>query len=188
MRVAIVADTHGVLDERIAAWISGCDLAVHGGDIGSASVLDALERRVARVIAVLGNNDVPAKWLPAETNVLTRIPTQAELELPGGCLAVIHGHRFGGTRERHERLRMRFPHARAVAYGHSHQLVCDQEAIPWVLNPGAAGRSRTFGGPSCILLTATHSEWRVEIQRFSNSRSDGASAGNAGSKGGLSFC
>lgn len=181
MRVAIVSDSHGVLDERIAAWISGCDLAVHGGDIGSASVLDALGHRVARVIAVLGNNDVPAKWLPAEIGVLTRIPSQAEIELPGGCLAVIHGHRCGATQVRHEHLRRRFSRARVVVYGHSHRLTCDQEAIPWVLNPGAAGRSRTFGGPSCIILTANHSEWRVEIQRFGNTRSGGESAGTAGS-------
>ncbi|MFM1890995.1 MAG: hypothetical protein RLZ44_72, partial [Pseudomonadota bacterium] len=40
------------------------------------------------------------------------------------------------------------------------------DAIPWVLNPGAAGRSRTFGGPSCLLLHAGARVWRVETHRF----------------------
>lgn len=43
---------------------------------------------------------------------------------------------------------------------------CGREATPWVLNPGAAGRSRTFGGPSCLLLAAASDGWEVTLHRF----------------------
>lgn len=166
MRVAILADTHGALDPRIGRLLAACDCAVHGGDIGSAEVLEALHSRVGRVVAVFGNNDIPAKWAPGERALLGGLPEQAELELPGGVLAVIHGHQTRGTDTRHASLRKRFPQARVVVYGHSHRLVCDQDSVPWVLNPGAAGLARTFGGPSCIILTATPEHWRLRVQRF----------------------
>jgi putative phosphoesterase len=165
IRVAILADTHGHLDHRVAVLVAGCDLAVHGGDIGNAGVLAALRPRQGRVIAVTGNNDLPGKWPQDERALLATLPAQAELPLPGGILAVIHGHRTP-ARKRHERLRKRFPHARALVYGHSHRLVADRDAEPWVLNPGAAGKARTFGGPSCMILTAAEHGWDLEIHRF----------------------
>jgi predicted phosphodiesterase len=67
---------------------------------------------------------------------------------------------------RHAKLRQRYPQARAIVYGHSHHLVADRDALPWVLNPGAAGRTRTYGGPSCMVIEATDSDWRLSIHRF----------------------
>lgn len=166
LRVAILSDTHGALDARIAAQVLQCDVAVHAGDIGNAAVLTALQPRGGRVLAVRGNNDTAAKWPPADHAVLNGLAESALLELPGGILAVVHGHRAGGTAERHARLRRQFPAARAIVYGHSHRLVCDRDAPVWVLNPGAAGRARTFGGPSCLVLHAGIRVWRVEILRF----------------------
>lgn len=166
VRVAILSDTHGVLDARIAAKVSQCDYAVHAGDIGNAAVLAALRPRSGQVLAVRGNNDTAAKWPTADHALLAGLPDCALLELPGGILAVVHGHRAGGTAERHARLRQQFPAARAVVYGHSHHLICDQDAPVWVLNPGAAGRARTFGGPSCLILHAGSRTWRVEVLRF----------------------
>ncbi len=48
--VALVSDTHGYLDPRIAREIAGCDYAIHAGDIGCAAVLNAMRPR-SRVIA-----------------------------------------------------------------------------------------------------------------------------------------
>ena len=41
-RVALVSDTHGHLDSRIAEVVGRCRLVVHAGDIGSSAVLDTL--------------------------------------------------------------------------------------------------------------------------------------------------
>lgn len=162
MRIAIIADTHGFLDPRIAEIVAGCDVAVHAGDIGGADVLLALQPR-SHVVAVRGNNDTPEKWSEHEVRLLDTLPAEAEVDLPGGKLVVVHGDAAGAPAERHEELRRRYPQARAVAYGHSHQVSVDDTALPWILNPGAAGRTRTYGGPSCLLLTCNDSDWAVEI-------------------------
>lgn len=165
LRVAILADTHGHLDTRIEALVADCDLAVHVGDIGNAEVLARLRPREGRVIAVTGNNDLSRKWPVEQSQVLDRLHEQENLMLPGGVLVIIHGHQIA-ARHRHERLRRRFPQARAIAYGHSHRLIADRDAEPWVLNPGAAGRARTFGGPSCMVLDAAEHRWELRVERF----------------------
>ncbi len=164
-RVALLADTHGFLDPRVAALVRGCDACAHAGDVGNAAVLDALAPSGGVVVAVRGNNDVPRKWPPDEQRVLADLPWEATLDLPGGRLVVVHGHRWP-ARDRHQRLRHAFPEARAIIYGHSHRLACDTSMVPWVLNPGAAGRVRTYGGPSCIVLDASEEGWNVEVMRL----------------------
>lgn len=161
MRVLIVSDTHGCVDARIAALARECDAVVHGGDVGNAAVLDALG---PAVVAVRGNNDVTAKWPAADAARLAALPMQARLDLPGGALVVVHGDRWP-ARTRVAALRREFAAARAVVYGHSHRLQIDTDALPWLLNPGAAGRTRSHGGPSCLLLQAETHGWQVRPQR-----------------------
>lgn len=166
LRVGLLADTHGVLDPRVAAEIEACDIAVHAGDVGKAAVLDALRPRRGEVVVVYGNNDMPSRWPRADRKRLAALPESAGIVLPGGTLSVVHGDRWP-ARRRHARLRREFPGARAVVYGHSHRLTLDKDERPWVLNPGAAGRSRTYGGPSCLILTARPDRWSVRIRQFS---------------------
>lgn len=165
MRVLLLSDTHGALDERVAARARESDLVVHAGDVGSAEVLEILRALCPRVIAVRGNNDVASKWVPAARVAVAELAEQAQIDLPGGCLVAVHGDRFPAA-QRHLRLRQAFPSARAIVYGHSHRLCIDDDHYPWILNPGAAGRARTFGGPSCLQLVATLRRWRVEPLRF----------------------
>lgn len=165
-RVVLLSDTHGFLDPRIAAAVGDSDVAVHAGDICGAQVLAGLRPRGGRVVAVRGNNDVPAKWAPEQGTMLEELPDELLLSLPGGELMVVHGHQIGSAARRHAGLRARYPAVRAIVYGHSHRLVIDQGARPWVLNPGAAGRTRTFGGPSCLILHAGVTQWRIESLRF----------------------
>lgn len=97
---------------------------------------------------------------------MDQLPVEALMDLPGGKLVVVHGDRAGTALRRHDHLRKKYPHVRAIVYGHSHHLVCDRRQRPWILNPGAAGRSRTFGGPSCLLLVATKTKWQLQQIRF----------------------
>lgn len=165
MRVLIVSDTHGVVDARIAALARECELVVHGGDVGNESVIETLAVGGARVVAVRGNNDVASKWPRGERDALDALDEIARVELPGGVLVATHGDRYAPS-ARHAKLRAQFPDARAVVYGHSHRLVVDDREAPWILNPGAAGRARTYGGPSCLVLEASARQWRVEPHRF----------------------
>ncbi len=165
-RVAILSDTHGHVCPRVLEVVKGCDLVVHAGDIGGSPVLGLLRSVTGSVHAVRGNNDVPGLWAGDELDVLESVPDRAELELPGGRLAVEHGHVHGWSSPDLGKLRSAHPGARAIAYGHTHKLLIDREEAPWVINPGAAGRIRNRGGPSCLVLTAGPDDWTVESFKF----------------------
>ncbi len=161
LSVLLVADTHGEINPHIAAIASQCDVVVHAGDIGSAGVLERLHPSRGKICAVRGNNDTSEKWPVSDRRLLRRIPSEQQLKLPGGVLVVVHGDRIRPASIRHRRLRERYQEARAVVYGHTHRLVCDQTGRPWVINPGAAGSARTFGGASCVLLRVSQGRWRL---------------------------
>ena len=165
-RIALVSDTHGHLDSRIVKVVDRCRLAIHAGDIGSGAVLDTLAESDRRVAAVRGNNDVASKWDPNEHPRLDKLPWEATLSLPGGRLAVIHGHQIERVERRHGWLRERYPDARVVVYGHTHRRCIDRSARPWIVNPGAAGRNRTFGGPSLIVIDIDADRWRLRTVHF----------------------
>lgn len=164
--VVLLADTHGFLDSRVEAVARDGDLCVHAGDVGGSGVVDQLRRACPRLLVVRGNNDVASKWSPSEQDLLEALPSTAQALLPGGRLVVVHGDRHNPVAARHEKLRRAFPDARCIVYGHSHRLVIDDAETTWVLNPGAAGRARTRGGPSCLRLLATRRVWSVEALRF----------------------
>ena len=163
--IALLADTHGHLDPRIQEIARGCDLIVHAGDIGGDSILDALRAGGGEVVAVAGNNDTLRHWPADERAELAGLPSSTSIDLPGGTLVVVHGDRLR-ARDRHSRLREQYPEAAAVVYGHSHRAVSDTDETPWILNPGAAGRTRTYGGPACLLLEARARRWKLRPYRF----------------------
>ena len=165
-RIALVSDTHGHLDPRIVAVVERCRIAVHAGDIGSVAVLDILAQPNRWVTSVRGNNDVPSKWAPNEHRRLESLPWEAALALPGGRLAVTHGHQIESVERRHGWLRERYPDVRVVVYGHTHRRCIDRSARPWIVNPGAAGRNRTFGGPSLVVIDVDAGRWRLRTVRF----------------------
>lgn len=166
VRVALLSDTHNALDRRIAAVVEGCDVAIHAGDIGSPEVLLRLAPKSGQVFAVRGNNDTPAQWPAGTERWLHAVPEELSIALPGGILTAVHGHRVRPAAQRHHLLREKFAQSRAIVYGHTHRLVVDDAAQPWVLNPGAAGLTRTMGVPSCLVLHAKEDDWRIEQHIF----------------------
>ena len=164
MMIGIVSDTHGHMDTAVRERLHGCGLILHAGDIGSSHVLHQLRDICPVVIPVRGNNDCIEKWPPQDHSELATIGNTATVKLPGGSIALTHGDRFNPPSSRHEKLRRHFAGTTAIVYGHSHELVCDQEVLPWVLNPGAAGKTRTKGGASCLLVSAGRHQW--EISKF----------------------
>lgn len=164
--LAIISDTHGYLNEQIADLIKQSDIAVHAGDIGNAQVIQSMQPKLQQVYLVRGNNDIAAKWPNEQNRVLQQLQEQITLDLPGGKLVVIHGHKQNPVSARHKLLRKHFSFARLIVYGHSHRLCIDQEQTPWVVNPGAAGKARTYGGPSCVILRVSPNHWHVEAVRI----------------------
>jgi uncharacterized protein len=148
MRLVLTADTHvpkRAKDLPPDLWtaIDAADVVVHAGDWVDVALLDAVEARAARMIAVVGNNDGPP--------LSTRLPEVARAELDGLRLAVVHD--TGPATGRERRCAARFPDCDVLVFGHSH--------IPWdtlapngmrLLNPGSPTDRRRQ--PTGTFLTA----------------------------------
>jgi len=149
-RLVIVSDTH--VPQRARAipaplWraMEEADVVVHAGDWNGIALLDEIEARVARLVAVRGNNDGP--------EFDDRLPEVASIELDGIALAVLHDS--GPAERREARMEARFPDADVLVFGHSH--------IPWdtttprglrLLNPGSPTDKRRQPTGSYLLVTA----------------------------------
>jgi putative phosphoesterase len=165
LRLVILSDTHGYLDENIAALIRTADVAIHAGDVMDVSVLEQMQPAL-QTIAVAGNNDERGLWSSRENCFTKKLPDSVLVQLPGGAIAIEHGHRFGFSQPDHQQLLAAYPKARAIVYGHTHKQLVDQSGTPWVLNPGAAGVIRNQGGPRCLVLNTNGDEWGIEVNIF----------------------
>jgi hypothetical protein len=133
MRLLLLADTHVPrrardLPAQVWAEVEKSDVVIHAGDWVDVTLLDAIEQRSRRLIAVYGNND--------GAQLRARLPEIADVDLDGVRLAVVH--ETGGREGRERRCAQRFPDTDVLVFGHSH--------IPWdttadtglrLLNPGS---------------------------------------------------
>jgi putative phosphoesterase len=71
MKIGVISDTHGLLRPEVAPALRGVERILHLGDVGTASVLQALEQ-IAPVTAIRGNLDRegPCSELPETELVL----------------------------------------------------------------------------------------------------------------------
>jgi uncharacterized protein len=156
MRLLLVADTHvpkraRELPAQIWEEVDRADVVLHAGDWVEEPLLDELEARASRLVAVYGNNDGPA--------LRRRLPEVAEVDLDGLRFAVVH--ETGAAQGRERRCAERFPDSDVLVFGHSH--------IPWdttastglrLLNPGSPTDRRRQ--PYCTYLTVTVCDGRLE--------------------------
>ena len=147
-RLVIIADTHvpkRARDLPPELWqaIEAADVVIHAGDWVDVALLDALEGRASRLVAVFGNNDGP--------ELRQRLPEVARVRLGGVALAVVH--ETGPAKGREARCSREYPDVDVLVFGHSH--------IPWdstadsglrLLNPGSPTDRRRQ--PRCTYLTA----------------------------------
>jgi putative phosphoesterase len=126
MRIGLISDTHGLLRPQALNFLRGCDQIVHGGDIGTLGVLEALAR-LAPLTAVRGNVDHGA-WADA-------LPEVAQARLSGVLVVVLH-----------DLAQLDLDPAaagvRVVVSGHSHKPRIEQREGVWYVNPGSAGPRR----------------------------------------------
>ncbi|MEE9325953.1 MAG: metallophosphoesterase family protein [Cocleimonas sp.] len=159
--IAVVSDTHSYIDPRIVEIVSQCDIAIHAGDICGADILESMKPKTGKVYAVTGNND-PFCHL---TN--TPLPEILSFEVQGEKITIEHGHVHGAHQPDHDSLRKTHADAKVIIYGHTHKQVIDKTSTPWIINPGAAGKTRTHGGPSCLTIECNEGvEWEIENYRF----------------------
>jgi putative phosphoesterase len=158
--LVFTADTHvpkRARDLPQALWtaIEAADVVVHAGDWVDLGLLDRLEERSRRLVAVYGNNDHGA--------FRERLPEVAHAEIAGLRLAVVH--ETGDAKGREARCAARFPDTDVLVFGHSH--------IPWdttaatglrLLNPGSPTDRRRQ--PHGTFVTATAADGSLRDVTF----------------------
>lgn len=137
-RIGILSDTHGLLRPEVAEHLQGCELILHGGDIGGQEILDELEK-IAPVRAVRGNND--KEW--AE-----QIPLWQRLDLGGVSVYLCH---------KKKDIPEGLQDCRLVIYGHSHKYADREEQGIRYLNPGSCGPRRFNQEISMAILEISES-------------------------------
>ncbi len=154
-RLLLMADTHvpkRARDLPAQLWraVDEADLVVHAGDWVDVGLLDELEGRARRLVAVWGNNDHGV--------LRERLTEEARVDVEGVRLGVVH--ETGASKGREERCSARYPDLDVLVFGHSH--------IPWdtttstglrLLNPGSPTDRRRQ--PHCTYLTATAADDRL---------------------------
>jgi putative phosphoesterase len=130
--LAIVADTHLPRGSRRIpdeCWerMAAADLILHAGDFSAPEVLDDLETLGPPVAAVHGNIDSP--------ELTMRLPEARVVEAAGARIGLVHD--AGPAPGRLERMRLRFPEAQAVVFGHSHIPLHATTGGFQIFNPGS---------------------------------------------------
>ena len=126
MRIALVADTHGLLRPEVAAALDGAPLILHAGDVGKPAVLDAL-REIAPVRAIRGNVD-RGEWAEA-------LPEEDVVEVGAARVYLLHDRKtlaLDPVAEGYD----------VVLTGHSHQPLEERRGGVLYVNPGSCGPRR----------------------------------------------
>jgi len=137
VEIAIISDTHmprgaRALPAACVDRLKAADLIVHAGDLMTLGVLEEL-RSYGEVAAVQGNVD--------DVEIRMALPQRLDLELEGARVVVVHDG--GPAAGRLERLRLKYPDADAVIFGHSH--IPLHETGPGgfqIFNPGSPTEKR----------------------------------------------
>ena len=160
--IAVISDTHAHLEPKIIDIIRDCDIAVHAGDICGSDIIELMKPKRGKVYVVTGNND------PYCHTKKIQLPKVLSFDVCGEKITIEHGHEHGHHQPDHDSLRNSHPDSKIIIYGHTHKQVIDKTATPWVVNPGAAGKTRTRGGPSCLVIECNKGgEWKINKYRFS---------------------
>ena len=124
MNIGLISDTHGLLRPQAVDALRGSDLILHAGDIGDATILQALAA-IAPLLAVRGNNDT-GDWAKA-------LPDTRRVDADRRQLYLLHDVKT---------LDVDTAAIDAVISGHSHRPKVETRDGKLYINPGSAGPRR----------------------------------------------
>ncbi len=145
--IGIISDTHGLVRPQVIEALTGAELIIHAGDIGSPDVLKTLEA-IAPVVAVRGNNDQDP-WA-------AKIPLTNAVEHHSYFFYVVHELDHLDV----DPVASEFS---AVIFGHSHRASAERRKGVLYLNPGSAGPRRFTLPISVARLRVTDTGLTPEI-------------------------
>ena len=131
MRIGLLSDTHGFLDDTIFKYFAECDEVWHAGDFGPG-VLGPLQA-FKPLRAIYGNIDGP--------EVRSQIPEELHWECLGLRVYMTHMGGYPGKYSSHAKKEIAATKPALFITGHSHilRIVRDPAAGLLHMNPGACG-------------------------------------------------
>ena len=169
MKIGIMSDTHkklGRAKKTIDLLIeNGVEFIVHAGDIVREEVLEYLEEKKIRYVAVLGNNDYHLYKITDKYNIVTE---PYYFKLANKTWKLMHYPKY------------MFPlDTDIIVYGHTHDVDMSFNGKNLILNPGEVC-ARDHGFSSCMILDIKEngylvtlfyrkvgeSEWKSKIKEF----------------------
>lgn len=132
MRIGLLSDTHGFLDEAILGYFAECDELWHAGDFGTAEVLDRL-RAFKPVRGVYGNVD--------GAELRADLPLDLVWDCEGIKVYMTHIGGYPGSYDRRARTELNRIRPGLFISGHSHILKVMRDSALGLLhmNPGSCG-------------------------------------------------
>ncbi|MCM1464782.1 MAG: metallophosphatase family protein [Bacteroidales bacterium] len=146
-RIAVLADTHGLLRPEVTEVLKTCEIILHGGDINNRKIMEQLEQ-IAPLYAVRGNND--KDWAQGMAEEL-------EITLFGLPIYMVHN-----KKHRKENLKG----TALFIYGHSHKYEEKSEDGVFFLNPGSCGPRRFKQPVTMAVLEVYEDTGRWEVQKI----------------------
>ena len=122
-QVVILSDTHGLLRPEVLEYLERADVIIHGGDINTQAIVDALAG-CAPLHIVRGNND--KEWAQG-------MPLSLTFSVENVRFFLVHNKKD---------VPAGLSGVDVVVYGHSHRYAQEErEGVLW-LNPGSCGKRR----------------------------------------------
>lgn len=156
-KIGVISDTHGLLRPEVVKVLQGCELILHGGDLGTEEVIGALEQ-IAPVYAVRGNND---DWVDVEKCNLD--PDKKAYFLPETLSIELYGVRFFMVHDK-KMIPKDTSVFDVIIYGHSHKYEEKYIDCQLWLNPGSCG-PRRFTLPVTIALLEIAEDGSFQVKR-----------------------
>lgn len=156
MRVLVVSDNHGKLDNLIRVMeIEGSfDRLIHCGDVEDTEW------------EIMGLFDCPCDIVAGNNDYFSDLPYEKELDIGGLKALLTHGHNYYVYMD--QKTLVREAQARGmdiVFYGHTHRPSVQRSGSVLVINPGSLSYPRQEGRhPSYVVMEIKDGEVFVEVR------------------------
>ena len=144
-KIALIADTHGLVRAELFNLLADVDLIIHAGDVCGEGVLEEL-RMIAPVVAVCGNMDQYERYTS---------PLPAFISVSAGEFVIHVVHDLNDILPKINSLTLSDEPFRKhiVVFGHTHNPVSYIENGVYFINPGSCGPKRSGKPVSYAILT-----------------------------------
>ena len=134
VRIGLLSDTHGYMDDQLISILGDVDEIWHAGDLGGLAMLDKISKLKKPIRAVHGNID--------DAKVKREAPAQLTWSLEGKKFFMTHIGGYPGHYAKGIKTLLSEIQPDVFICGHSHilKVIFDKELDLLHLNPGACGQ------------------------------------------------